>query len=100
MPPAIVKLVCEQCGKEFEVEKWRTKERNVRFCSLKCSSQWKRGKSFERHPSEIRKCAYCGKDFVVFISKYLSFVGAGANTAQRPVKMPIAKADLNLGEDI
>ncbi len=69
MPAKMVKLICEQCGKEFEVEQWRTKERNIRFCSLKCCNQWRRGKSFEKHTSKIRKCVYCGKDFVTFISK-------------------------------
>lgn len=64
-----VALRCEYCGKEFEVERWRVKERRVRFCSIDCCNQWKRGKSFEREPSEVRKCAYCGKEFIVFASK-------------------------------
>jgi hypothetical protein len=67
--PSMVKLICEHCGKEFEVEQWRIKEREVRFCSLKCYHQWMQGKSFEKHPSEEHECIYCSKKFIVSISK-------------------------------
>lgn len=62
-------LTCEQCGKDFQVEAWRLKERTPKFCSRECGWRWLRGKTFDKTPSEIRCCAHCGREFTVFQTK-------------------------------
>lgn len=46
-------IICDQCGKEKEVEKGR-------FCSNACKSKWRR----DNHLDDVTKsCAICGNDF-------------------------------------
>ena len=76
------KLICKQCGKEFERAKANNKYKNT-FCSKECStewfigenaSNWRGGKSFEPYAPEFNKrlriqirkrdnyaCQECGK---------------------------------------
>lgn len=62
--PRAVKI-CIACGKEFEIERWRLKDKSRgKYCSVKCSStrtgefskNWKGGK-------QTIKCIGCGKPF-------------------------------------
>ena len=81
-------VICEWCGKEFEVKAYRSRNgKGARFCSRKCQGKWqsknwigqdnpawKGGKSFETYPPAFDKalktairerdnytCAFCGK---------------------------------------
>ena len=51
-----VKLICEQCGKEYEIIANGTN----RFCSNKCKSAWRRESGVD---DETRKCVICGKEY-------------------------------------
>lgn len=49
---------CANCGEEFE-----TQDRDdVKFCSNRCKSAWRRKKGLD---DETRTCEYCGNDFKV-----------------------------------
>lgn len=48
--------VCLECGKNFK----STKGYNVKFCSNKCKSAWRRKAGLD---NEQRKCVVCGKEF-------------------------------------
>jgi len=63
-----IKLICEICGKEFEVNRY--KEKNARFCSQRCMFIW-RNKEWEgennpnfRNAKGKFICEYCGKEFI------------------------------------
>lgn len=51
-----IKLVCEQCGKTYEVISNGTN----RFCSNKCKAAWRREKGLD---DETRQCIVCGKEY-------------------------------------
>ena len=51
------KLICEQCGKEYEVINNGTN----RFCSNKCKSAWRRESGID---NETRKCIICGEEYI------------------------------------
>lgn len=52
-----MKLVCENCGKEFEGYK------NSKFCSNNCKSQWRRKQGLD---NVERVCVICGKSFITY----------------------------------
>lgn len=71
LPPRLkipkIKVVCEQCGKEFEVYPSRT---TARFCSIHCTQEWFKSPA-GNHPNwrggkVTVVCEQCGKDFDVF----------------------------------
>lgn len=51
------KLICEQCGKEYEIITNGTN----RFCSNKCKSAWRRESGVD---NEERKCVLCEQTFL------------------------------------
>lgn len=53
-----VKLICEQCGVEFESSKIAASR--ARFCSGRCKSRWRREQGLD---DEWRECNYCGNKF-------------------------------------
>jgi len=77
-----VEVICEICGGEFEVPRWRYENLNVKYCSVECLSMgelgegnpnWRGGSSFEPYDSKFNKrvkatilerddygCQYCG----------------------------------------
>lgn len=67
---SLIKVICETCGKDFEVPHWRIV---ARFCSPKCFYEWnsvyQRGK---KNPSwkggKIKKsCEICDRHFFVYL---------------------------------
>lgn len=74
--------VCKNCGKEFEIEVWRLKDkRRGQFCSIKCNNQFHSGKNhwaFGKKRPEISgknnnrwiggrpNCIDCGKKLSIY----------------------------------
>lgn len=66
------KIVCKNCGKEFEIPHWQNSE----FCSRKCYWEYRRNHKNDEYADvqkdrsekahEVRKCEWCGKEFVVY----------------------------------
>ena len=60
------KVICPQCGKEFEIYPSDYK-RGRRFCSIECASEWKsnkyQGENHHRYERETSICENCGKEF-------------------------------------
>lgn len=61
-------VTCEQCGSPFEVLESRLKYYPARFCSLKCSNEWKKtGLIGKNNPNSkdliIKICKNCNKEF-------------------------------------
>ena len=54
--------VCEYCGKPTYA---KYKSQLKRFCSHKCSNQWKWENVRERVKNVTKKCCYCGKDIII-----------------------------------
>ncbi len=52
-----VQCVCENCGREFELEQYLVERGQGKFCSLECYRSQK--------PREERACEVCGKSFSV-----------------------------------
>jgi len=55
---SIVKLKCEQCGKEFERSKYEVGRGNFKFCSQECTGLSQRNR-------KLLKCIECGKKFQI-----------------------------------
>ena len=85
-----VSRVCKNCGRKFEIERWRLNDKNKRrglFCSRKCKSNYHSGKkhwSFGKKRPEISgknsktwkggkpKCIECGKELSTYTAKRCS----------------------------
>ena len=70
-----VKVICECCGKEFELlasaKRSREKQGNpVKYCSIKCNAK-------ARTKAKIVNCLYCNKEIVTTRQKYCSTECAG-----------------------
>ena len=74
--------VCINCGKEFEIEVWRLKDkRRGKFCSIKCNHQFHRGKNSHFFGRSLKgknnpswkggkpKCIDCGKELSIYNGK-------------------------------
>jgi len=64
-------LTCEQCGNSFE------NIRNRRFCSHKCSNQWKWDNVREKAVQVITRCMMCGENFSINIGEYNRRINSG-----------------------
>lgn len=53
---------CERCGEEFTVKRSSS---NQRFCSYKCSNEWKWENVRERQKYVIKSCPYCGREISI-----------------------------------
>jgi len=57
-----IKKICKQCGKEFEIETHRLKDKEKgKFCSVKCRGKFYNGENNPRFSTKIVKCSNCGK---------------------------------------
>lgn len=57
-----IKKICKQCGKEFEIEASRLKEKNRgKFCTVKHRGKFYSGKNNPNFSTEIVRCSNCGK---------------------------------------
>ena len=64
--------VCECCGKPTYAQYRSTLKR---FCSHKCSNQWKWDNLYEHRKSHSVNCAYCGKEFSIWESDWRNKIG-------------------------
>ena len=71
-----VKLICEQCGKEYETLEF--KKGRSRFCSNKCKSAWRRKMKLDH---EERTCPKCGKKFMA--NKYQKTIYCSKSCAKK-----------------
>lgn len=68
---------CEICNESFE----SIKRKNIRFCSNKCKSKWRRTQGID---NEKRNCLYCKKEFEV--NKYRKTKYCSKSCSNRAVK--------------
>lgn len=54
----MVLVKCDNCGKDFECQEWRVRERNHLFCCKKYEGEY-------RKSTPNTKCPVCGKEFYV-----------------------------------
>lgn len=54
--PYYVDVECENCGKTFPCERFRTEQHKHIFCSKECEGKWRKAQT----PLNTR-CAFCGK---------------------------------------
>ena len=64
------KLICETCGKEFEVYPYRVKKTLAKYCSIECRGKARSklimGENHPNYKEKIEKvCEFCGKEIKV-----------------------------------
>lgn len=59
----MVRISCQECGKEFEAKPSRIKKGAAKFCSMVCYSKNRVGEKNPRYTKIKQFCPECGKDF-------------------------------------
>lgn len=70
--PLHVELVCETCGRTFQIERWLYKKQGAKYCSRECYHN--------QRPQVERTCQICGKRFKV--KAYYAEAGWGQYCSQ------------------
>ena len=77
-----IKKICEYCGKEYYVKRYR--EKTSRFCSNNCLNEWQRGRKIGEWIEQ--DCLSCGKKFSCLKSKPKKYCSEKCNKERLDTK--------------
>lgn len=86
--------ICEQCGEEYEIDKYKVKQR---FCSRKCSTRYT--SKTRIIPLIIKTCLFCGEDYETK-NNSRKYCGKSCSMAHFQSKKRNVKNDKNLAKAV